>query len=371
LLTLVLVRSALAASEPASRNSAQSAAATDRFGDPLPPFALARLGTTRYHTVPRVLSAFLEAFLSIANPSQALALSVDGKRMAGIAGNTVTVCDTLTGKTLVRLEGATGTIGSICFSPDGRLIAVGCAVRDRKRDQPEITKGIVDLWEIASGSVRSQFRGHEGGVSALAFSPDGRRLASGSSDTTILIWDVNGDRLVPHQERKLTGSQGEALWQQLASPEGEAGCDAIGRLCAAPSDSLELLGSHLKPVPPLPDERETGRLLKLLVSRQPAERALAERRMMVAGQEIVPALRTAINGSPSPELRKQAEALLMRILFSETPDDSIRLTRALEVLERIATPQARELVRSAALGREDHPLTLEAKSVLARMQGRR
>lgn len=73
---------------------------------------------------------------------------------------------------------------AFAFSPDGRLLAVGYGANSG--DNP------IHVWEIASKSIRKTFRGHTAYVTSLAFTDDGKRLASGSWDTTVLLWDVNG-----------------------------------------------------------------------------------------------------------------------------------------------------------------------------------
>ena len=71
-------------------------------------------------------------------------------------------------------------VDSVAFAPDGRRLAVGSGDRS------------VRLWEVAPrpGDEPTVLRGHESGVRSVAFAPDGRRLASGGLDGTVRLWDV-------------------------------------------------------------------------------------------------------------------------------------------------------------------------------------
>jgi WD40 repeat protein len=77
---------------------------------------------------------------------------------------------------------------SYAVSPDGKTLATG-AGDDRHET--------IQLWDTASGTKLTRLPGHAGAVTALAFSPNGKILASGGIDTTVLLWDVTRARKTP------------------------------------------------------------------------------------------------------------------------------------------------------------------------------
>ncbi|HEY1209768.1 MAG TPA: serine/threonine-protein kinase [Terracidiphilus sp.] len=100
------------------------------------------------------------------------------------------------------LYGNTASVETVAFSPDGRTLASGDADN-------------ANLWDVATGQQIRAFKGHTAWVFSVAFSPDGRTLATASVDNTIKLWDVASGRLL----RTLEGHT-EAVQYVAYSPDG-------------------------------------------------------------------------------------------------------------------------------------------------------
>jgi WD40 repeat protein len=117
-----------------------------------------------------------------------VAYSPDGRLLATASwDNTVKIWDAKTGQLLRELEAHRTGVSKVAFSPDGqRLASVGWV---RMRDERGAA-GEMKVWDVTTGQSLLTVPGHGGRMDCVAFSPDGKRLATGSSDSTVTIWDA-------------------------------------------------------------------------------------------------------------------------------------------------------------------------------------
>ncbi|MCM3873100.1 MAG: WG repeat-containing protein [Pyrinomonadaceae bacterium] len=119
--------------------------------------------------------------------SEERVLSPDGRIVAarGRYGDAcVSLVDAKTNQLIRRLEGHPGIVYAIAFSPDGNFIASGSGDKSIK------------LWDAQTGKLLNTLAGHSLQVTAVAFSADAKTLASGSQDDTLQIWNVSNGQLI-------------------------------------------------------------------------------------------------------------------------------------------------------------------------------
>jgi RNA polymerase sigma factor (sigma-70 family) len=293
------------------------------------------------------------ALLRFPTSPGAFAFSPDGKTLTVALGdNRLALLEVATGGERLALR-VSEHADRLAHSPDGKLLALGSQA------------GTIHLRELATGKEMRRLEGHHGGVSCLAFSADGRRLASGGHDTTILTWDV-ADLNAKPPAANLSPKELEALWTDLAGADAARAYRAMQALAAAPGQAVPFLGRQLRAAPAA-DPKRLARLIADLDDDQFEAREKATRELEDLGSSAGPALRKALDGQPSAEVRRRVEALLQRLeRFLQTPED-LRGGRAVEVLEHIATPEARTVLEEWSRRAPALDVTAEAKSALQRL----
>jgi hypothetical protein len=242
----------------------------------------------------------------------------------------------------------------MCFSPDGKVLAVADADHD------------VRLLEATTGKLLRRFAGHHADIYSLAFAPDGKGLASASADTTILVWNVADVAAASKPAAGLTGGELKQLWGDLASADAARAYRAIDALAADPQQSVAFLVEHLHPAA-APDAARVARLIAALDDEQFAVRQKAADELAELAELVAAPLRKALAARPSAESRRRIARLLDDLAAPLAAAESLRAVRAVEVLERLGTPAARELLKKLAAGAPAAGLTQESQAALRRL----
>lgn len=161
------------------------------------------------------------------------AFNSEGKLFATGIDNEIWLWQVADSRQLLSYKGHTSWVHSVAFSPNGKTLASG------SNDQT------VRLWDVNTGQCLKTFRGHTGCVQAIAFSPDGQILASGSNDQTVRLWDIKTGQCL----QVLTGHTNHLL-SVIFSPDGEtlisSGEDQTVRLWRIKTgECLRIIETHI------------------------------------------------------------------------------------------------------------------------------
>jgi hypothetical protein len=256
----------------------------------------------------------------------------------------VDLWEVASGKRLLRIE--TGPAGFLAFSPDGRVLATA-------------SEDAICLWDVSTGKKlfrrpaheRFRVRGTHGRafVSSLAFAQDGRSVATGLIDSTILVWDLAAHTWKPGAPaRHLSPDDLAGLWSDLASEDAGKAYRAMGVLAAAAAQAVPFLAERLRPA--VVDAVRVRRWIADLDSDEFAVRQAAARELAAQGERIDPLLRQALNAKPPLEVRRRLEEALQASRRVVHTTAALRYLRAIRTLEWCSTKDAAELLRTLAGG---------------------
>jgi hypothetical protein len=212
--------------------------------------------------------------------------------------------------------------------------------------------------------VTCDLRGRGCGTQTLAFAPDGRTLATGHVDGTVLLWKVppvaEGAQEIAERDRK-------GLWADLGSDVPRKARAAVERLARRPAAAVTLFASRFRPPPA---DSALAALIKDLDSDGFATREEATRKLREYGPKAESVLRRELAATASREVKRRIEVVLAGItpprLRLPLAGDTLRGVRAIEVLERAGTSESRQLLQRWAEQTRDVYLAAEARAALGR-----
>jgi WD40 repeat protein len=200
-------------------------------------------------------------------------------------------------------------------------------------------------------------------TSSPAFSRDGRTVATGHTDGTILLWSIPPPA-VP--EGGLTDAAAAALWDDLAATDPATAWAAVWRLALHRGEAVRLLKTRYAPVD-MPSDAELRALVRSLDSPRFRERDAATKRLASLGRAAEETLRQALKDGTPLELRRRIDVLLTALESSDWPTAAdLRPVRAVAVLEVVGTADARRVLETWAKHPAERRLADEATAALAR-----
>jgi predicted NACHT family NTPase len=287
----------------------------------------------------------------------AVAFAPDGQTVVSTSRDqSILWFDIVAKRRMLRVQTYEGAIGSIAYSPDGNVLASGS--KDQK----------IHFWDTFTGKDMHQVAGVKGMTTSLAFSKDGKVLAAGGDDGLALAWDAEGllKAAGPHKE-DLAAKDLLRLWNDLAGDEEPATYRAVRTLTANPKRAVEFLGNRLK-APMALDSEKIAKWVADLANEDFAVREKATEELLVGGDLVERALRNALMNKPlTAEAKRRVDQILSALEDRPKDADQRRREAAFEILERIGTAEAKDILKSLSDGPAEADITKEAKASLERL----
>ena len=271
-------------------------------------------------------------------------------------GGNVVVVDLRTGAAVRRLQTADANDGvsALALSADGKRVAVGSPT------------GRVTVWDVTTGDTLAPFAGHDGLVTGLAFTADGKRLVTTAQDGTALVWEVPDKPLpVGLIESAVTGF--DEAFRLLGSADAAQAQRGLEYLYRHPAEAVKQTGERM-PAPAAVPAAALAQHVADLGSDDFPTREAAVKALEKVGGEASALLKEAVEKSASAEVRKRAAELLGKIDAPASRPDELKVLRAVEAMENLGTPEARAQLEKWAAGPAGHRVTLEAATALARLK---
>ncbi len=241
------------------------------------------------------------------------------------------------------------------ITPDGKaLVHAGL---DRK----------LRFWDLVTGKELAALGGHTATIKAIAFSPDGKLLASASDDTTALVWDMSKVPSPPLPAKALSAAELEERWGLLKRAEADVAFDAMRNLIASSRDAVAFFAKHLKPSPPT-DGKLIEQYVADLSSADYKTRQRASAELLKFGEVVVPAIEKALAVPLPLEPKTRLEQLRATLTNPLLSEEKLRVHRTIEVLERMGSSEARQLLVVLADGAPGAYTTTTAVAALERLR---
>jgi WD40 repeat protein len=294
-------------------------------------------------------------------PRAAVAVSPNGLLIAASSVGRVLLLESISGRQWYGFDRqlGDGDVHCVAFSPDGRLLAVGHGGAE----------GIGRIWEVLTGKEVVTFRGHAGGINSIAFSPNGQRIASAGTDSSILVWDL----ALKSREADATALALRDAWDLLDSENTQTAYQAVGSMINAGDKAVAIIDMGLKGA--IDNQARIRKLIGQLDDDDFRIRKNARAAIEKEALRAWPFLHEALETKRPQETERLVKLIIEGIEARglHAPDsglygEALRTVRSIHILERVGGKDAVRVLEMLAANKSDTRISQEANAALERLR---